>query len=577
MSQHTPSAEIPEFQSERSNAPLDPDFDPAGGVGGTAADGDAVPDGTNDAEPMDPDWFGRSGEPGFRAEIGKPYVAVMPALGLLAGIVAMLVFGGTSTLILVASIVFIIFMHELGHYVMARRSGMKVTEFMIGFGPRIASFRRGDVEFGLKAIPAGAYVKIIGMVSNEEVAPGDEDKTYRVKGFWARLGVAVAGSTMHFLMALILLFIALTNSGIQDERDWLIREVVAGSTADQMGMKAGDRLISLNDTRTETFSDMVDVARASGGKMVTATFERDGTTMTGTARTAQRLNIFGTIGEDLVLFETTDGRLATSLLQGGRIAGAGLQDGDVVTAIDGIPLTSIDEVGTLLSEPRYESQGTLRLSVLSKGSDTNQEIKVDFGGGVAASDPRGFFGVGQEVVAVPLGVSEAIPETFSRFGMIAKQTVVGMGSFFSPSGVGAFASRVFSTAPGETTVADKPTPQEALGGANSPDNNRMISIVGAIRAGSSGFEESGWISVVQLLIAINIAVGILNLLPLTPLDGGHVVVACYERVRELIARDGKRYMVDAQRLVPVSLLVLLLLGSLGLMSLYLDLADPVKI
>jgi membrane-associated protease RseP (regulator of RpoE activity) len=357
LSQHTPSAEIPEFQSERSNAPLDPDFDPAGGVGGTAADGDAVPDGTNDAEPMDPDWFGRSGEPGFRAEIGKPYVAVMPALGLLAGIVAMLVFGGTSTLILVASIVFIIFMHELGHYVMARRSGMKVTEFMIGFGPRIASFRRGDVEFGLKAIPAGAYVKIIGMVSNEEVAPGDEDKTYRVKGFWARLGVAVAGSTMHFLMALILLFIALTNSGIQDERDWLIREVVAGSTADQMGMKAGDRLISLNDTRTETFSDMVDVARASGGKMVTATFERDGTTMTGTARTAQRLNIFGTIGEDLVLFETTDGRLATSLLQGGRIAGAGLQDGDVVTAIDGKPLTSIDEVGTLLSEPRYESQG----------------------------------------------------------------------------------------------------------------------------------------------------------------------------------------------------------------------------
>ena len=90
---------------------------------------------------------------------------------------------------------------------------MKVTEFFLGFGPRIWSFRRGETEYGVKAIPAGAYVKIIGMHSYEEVDPADEARTYRQQSYPRRLAVAVAGSTMHFLIALVLIFVLLVGFG----------------------------------------------------------------------------------------------------------------------------------------------------------------------------------------------------------------------------------------------------------------------------------------------------------------------------------------------------------------------------
>ena len=90
---------------------------------------------------------------------------------------------------------------------------MKVTEFFLVFGPKIWSIQRGETEYGIKCIPAGAYVKIIGMTNLEEVAPEDEARTYRQKSFGQRVSVAVAGSTMHFLLALVLIFVALVVIG----------------------------------------------------------------------------------------------------------------------------------------------------------------------------------------------------------------------------------------------------------------------------------------------------------------------------------------------------------------------------
>ena len=107
---------------------------------------------------------------------------------------------------MIAALVVMIFLHELGHFLTAKAAGMKVTEFFIGFGPRIWSFRRGETEYGLKVIPAGAYVKIIGMHNLDEFDPADADRTYMSKPFWRRLSVAVAGSTMHFLLALVCFF-----------------------------------------------------------------------------------------------------------------------------------------------------------------------------------------------------------------------------------------------------------------------------------------------------------------------------------------------------------------------------------
>jgi hypothetical protein len=134
-------------------------------------------------------------------------------LGLLvAGVLALGLFTRTSLLVVILALVVMIFFHELGHYLTAKWSGMKVTEFFIGFGPKIWSFRRGETEYGLKAIPAGAYVRIIGMSNLEEVPPEEEVRTYRQQSYPKRMLVILAGSGMHFLMALVCIF-ALLISG----------------------------------------------------------------------------------------------------------------------------------------------------------------------------------------------------------------------------------------------------------------------------------------------------------------------------------------------------------------------------
>ena len=95
-------------------------------------------------------------------------------------------------------------LHELGHFATAKWAGMKVTEYFVGFGPRLWSVRRGETEYGVKAIPAGGYVRIPGFTSTEEVAPEDEPRAYRQQPFHQRIIVASAGSAMHFLIAFVL-------------------------------------------------------------------------------------------------------------------------------------------------------------------------------------------------------------------------------------------------------------------------------------------------------------------------------------------------------------------------------------
>ncbi len=101
------------------------------------------------------------------------------------------VFAGRGWLLIVGALVVMIFLHELGHYLTAKWAGMKVTEFFIGFGPKIWSFRRGETEYGIKCIPPGAYVRIIGMSNLDEVPPEDEPRTYRQQSYPQRLLVVV--------------------------------------------------------------------------------------------------------------------------------------------------------------------------------------------------------------------------------------------------------------------------------------------------------------------------------------------------------------------------------------------------
>src|ERR1039458_7090244 len=123
-----------------------------------------------------------------------------------AGLVLAIAFDALPVLVVVLALVAMIMLHELGHFATAKWSGMKVTEYFLGFGPRLWSIRRGETEYGIKAIPAGGYVKILGMTSAEHVDPADEPRTYRQWPFHNRLLAAVAGSAMHGVMAFVLLW-----------------------------------------------------------------------------------------------------------------------------------------------------------------------------------------------------------------------------------------------------------------------------------------------------------------------------------------------------------------------------------
>jgi membrane-associated protease RseP (regulator of RpoE activity) len=212
--------------------------------------------------------------------------SITPLLLVLGLIVATGLVAGLPVLVMILALLVCIFLHELGHYLTAKSAGMKVTEFFIGFGPRIWSFRRGEVEYGIKAIPAGAYVRIIGMSNLEtDIAPEDEERTYRSKPYWRRLSVAVAGSTMHMIIAFVLLVTVFAGFGLRDAEadDWSIYAVTPDSAADDAGLEAGDRIASVDGREFGDFDAMSEYLRAHPGEDVSLVVERGSETLTLTA------------------------------------------------------------------------------------------------------------------------------------------------------------------------------------------------------------------------------------------------------------------------------------------------------
>lgn len=405
-------------------------------------------------------------------------------LAILAALVAWLgVAGGWAPLVVVLGVVVMIFLHELGHYLAAKWGGMKVTEFFIGFGPKIWSFRKGETEYGLKVIPAGAYVKVIGMNNLDEVAPEDEAHTYRQATYPRRMAVAVAGSTMHFLQALLLLFVLYAFVGVPggsltEDREWEVLEVSEDSAAEEAGLRPGDRVLEVDGVEYRTFTDFAETIAEMPGEDVLLTVARDGQTL---------------------------------------------------------------------------------------------EVPVEIG--VAPSDPsRGMLGVRRDLVTTTVGPVKAVGASLSDFWDQTSATLGFIGSF-NPA---EFVGDIVSGADDSTEVE---TPAPSGGGtevSESPDENRIISIVGAVRIGAD-LTENGLLGFLLFFVGINITIGIFNLLPVLPLDGGHVVVATYERIREALRPGRARYHVDMARLLPFVYAAFLLLVMLGVTTIYLDVIDPVNL
>jgi len=412
------------------------------------------------------------------------------AVVVAAGIVVALAFGALPVLVVVLALVAMIMLHELGHFATAKWSGMKVTEYFLGFGPRLWSIRRGETEYGVKAIPAGGYVRIVGMTMLEQVDPADEERSYRQASFPRRLLVAFAGAGMHMIMAFVLLFSLYAFSGAPTLTSPTVTSLGQFSTglspAQRAGLKPGDEILAVDGHKVTSLDSLITFVNAHPGDTLSFVVERD--------------------GHDLTLRVTpVDGRHVVEVIDGERIRAA---------------------------SPSGPAKGVI---------------------GVELTNVRN----------VSVGPVTAVGHAGAEFGSLFGQTFSGLAQVFSLHGLSNFAHQV-------AVAGDNQSSGSSAGSGSGGGGGTILSIVGAVQIGAQAARQDV-AELLVLLAAINLFVGIVNLFPMLPLDGGHVAIAVYERLR---SRKGRSYHADVAKLMPVAYVFLLFVVLVGLGALYMNIVNP---
>ncbi len=200
--------------------------------------------------------------------------------------------------ITIFGIIAIVMIHETGHFIAAKRFGMKATEYFFGFGPKIWSTTRGETEYGIKAIPAGGYVRIIGMSPLEEIPPEEEHRTYRGKPFWQKSIVVMAGVASHFVVAFVLLWTADVVIGhIDNDSVTLTVAAVVSETSDGQptaaalaGIEEGDRFVAVDGVAVGTWDEFTDILQAQPDEAVTLAIDRGGEELIVRAQLTSRVD-----------------------------------------------------------------------------------------------------------------------------------------------------------------------------------------------------------------------------------------------------------------------------------------------
>ncbi|TDC77386.1 PDZ domain-containing protein [Micromonospora sp. KC606] len=405
-----------------------------------------------------------------------------------------------GVVVIALAILISVSLHEAGHMLTAKAFGMKVTRYFVGFGPTIFSFRRGETEYGLKAIPLGGFCKIVGMTpQDDDVEPADEHRAMWRYPVWKRTIVMSAGSITHFALAAIAIWLAAMFMGMPNKAvpnplpayvkvvDCVIpanvaRECAPGdpaSPAKQAGLRDDDKIVAVNGVAVPDYTALVKTVRElPPGQPATIRYERDG----------------------------VPAEIRTTL-----------------TAVQRAPLDN------------------------PKGAP----ITVSALGVAGPSLPPGV------PATVTYGPIEAIPAT---------------GGYIKDLAVGTFEAM--------KRIPEKvPALWEAVTGGER-DKDTPISVVGASRIGGEALEHGVWQMLVLLFISLNFFVGVFNLLPLLPLDGGHIAIAWFERARSwlygLIGRaDPGR--VDYLKLMPLTYAVILVGGAFTLLTATADIINPITL
>jgi len=377
---------------------------------------------------------------------------------------------------------------------------------------------------------------------------------------------------MHLLLAILLTFSALAFYGRHDASTWIIGETTPGSAAALGGLRHGDRVTSVAGVKVATFEEMSNEVRAHPDREVTLGIDRGGVATTMSTRLGAKASIIGTVGEDLS-FGAYDGEVRINSIGDAhdpdRAYRAGLRDGDVITAINGVPMRGLN---SLSKAADASSDGKVVIDYSRHGVPGT--ATVDLGSAVDALSPVGFLGVGMETGTTPIGIGDAAIGTVKTVGTTIGMTVVGIGKVFNPVNLADFARE--TVRPTTATHDERPTPASlsAAQAATRASLERPVSIIGIIDIGT---QLDGLRSFLAFMAGVNIVIGVINLIPLLPFDGGHVAVACYERVRELLRRDRRRYFVDAAKLLPVAYIVVVVMVLVGALAGYSDIVRPIQL
>ena len=399
--------------------------------------------------------------------------------------------GVVGALLFVLALLISIVLHEAGHMWCARWSGGKVTEFFVGFGPRLWSFVRGETEYGVKAIPAGGYVKIVGMTDLDEIEPGDEDRALKNKPARNRLITLAAGSIMHFLIALFIFAFVPMAWGVQQSTTDVgsvatcmvptgsSAGATTGCTAAEKSPAAAAGLVS-GDKITEV-----------GGKKVT-----DATSLVN----------------------------ALHALPGGRPA--------TITYIDSSGATRTATVTPVSSNDVTQTDGST-----GKGS----LIGVSLGATTVHQNPL-----------------VAIKTSGSDFWTSIKGTFSGLASI--PASI----PKLFTSTVDHTQRS-----------TSSP-----VGVVGMAEVSGTLYQQGGVGSVLLLVAEVNVFIGVFNLLPILPLDGGHIAILLYEEARKRVYRlirkpDPGR--VDLNKMMPIAYGFLLFFVCLTVLLVAADLTNPLRL
>src|SRR5262245_48421897 len=293
-------------------------------------------------------------------------------------------------LIFVVALLFSIMLHEAGHFVTAKKFGMKVTQFFIGFGQTLWSRRKGETEYGVKAIPAGGFVKIVGMTELEDVDPADEPRSFRRQPGWQRIIVLAAGSFMHFVLAFVLLFalavgIGLASPGtsttigaidtcVPHSLTAACQKSDPASPAKQVGIRAGDKIIAVAGTPVRNWTQMGKVIRRQPvGTPVTVTVQRGGRQVTlhpSMAVVSGRQGSY--LGISPVIIFARPGPL-------GAVGYAGSQFGQIVAGSAKVAASLPKAVPDLFSKNRADTPGGQVTSVVGAADATGQVVAARIG------------------------------------------------------------------------------------------------------------------------------------------------------------------------------------------------------